>query len=158
MATHSSVLAWRIPWMEKPGKLQSMGSYRVGHDWSDLTVAAAAWASVVVAHGLSCSAACGIFPDQGSNLCLLHCQAESYPLHHQASPGVFSFECLLLHPFFLLKPLVEPSYSTYIIFSTFIFLSPLLNFFYFWPCCVACEILVPWPGNKPGPLAVKAES
>ena len=32
MATHSSVLAWRIPWMEKPGRLQSMGSHRVGHD------------------------------------------------------------------------------------------------------------------------------
>ena len=31
-ATHSSVLAWRIPWMEKPGRLQSMGSHRVGHD------------------------------------------------------------------------------------------------------------------------------
>ena len=36
MATHSSVLAWRIPWMEKPGGLQSMGSHRVGHYWSDL--------------------------------------------------------------------------------------------------------------------------
>ena len=32
MATHSSVLAWRIPWMEKPGRLQSKGSHRVGHD------------------------------------------------------------------------------------------------------------------------------
>ena len=32
MVTHSSVLAWRIPWMEKPGRLQSMGSHRVGHD------------------------------------------------------------------------------------------------------------------------------
>jgi len=32
MATHSSVLAWRIPWTEKPGGLQSMGSQRVGHD------------------------------------------------------------------------------------------------------------------------------
>ena len=32
MATHSSVLAWRIPWMEEPGGLQSMGSLRVGHD------------------------------------------------------------------------------------------------------------------------------
>ena len=33
MATHSSTLAWRIPWMEEPGRLQSMGSQRVGHDW-----------------------------------------------------------------------------------------------------------------------------
>ena len=33
MATHSSTLAWKIPWMEEPGGLQSMGSLRVGHDW-----------------------------------------------------------------------------------------------------------------------------
>ena len=39
MATHSSVLAWRIPWTEKPGGLQSMGSHRVGHDGSDLAAA-----------------------------------------------------------------------------------------------------------------------
>ena len=32
MASHSSVLAWRIPWTEEPGGLQSMGSQRVGHD------------------------------------------------------------------------------------------------------------------------------
>ena len=32
MATHSSVLAWRIPWTEEPGRLRSMGSLRVGHD------------------------------------------------------------------------------------------------------------------------------
>ena len=39
MATHSSVLAWRIPGMAEPGGLLSMGSHRVGHDWSDLAVA-----------------------------------------------------------------------------------------------------------------------
>ena len=33
MAPHSSTLAWNIPWMEEPGRLQSMGSLRVGHDW-----------------------------------------------------------------------------------------------------------------------------
>ena len=32
MVTHSSTLAWKIPWVEEPGGLQSMGSYRVGHD------------------------------------------------------------------------------------------------------------------------------
>ena len=42
--------------------------------------------SVVVAHGPSCSAACGIFPDQGSNPRPLHWQADSQPLHHQGSP------------------------------------------------------------------------
>ena len=41
MATHSSVLAWRIPGTGKPGGLLSMGSHRIGHDWSDSAVAAA---------------------------------------------------------------------------------------------------------------------
>ena len=42
MATHSSVLAWRIPGTREPGGLLSMGSHRVGHFWSDLAVAVAA--------------------------------------------------------------------------------------------------------------------
>ena len=42
MATHSSVLAWRIPGMGEPGGLPSVGSHAVGHDWSDLAAAAAA--------------------------------------------------------------------------------------------------------------------
>ena len=41
MATHSSTLAWRIPGMVEPGGLSSMGSHRVGHDWSNLAAAAA---------------------------------------------------------------------------------------------------------------------
>ena len=45
--------------------------------------------SVVVAHGPSCSVACGIFPDQGSNPCPLHWQADSQPLRHQGSPTFF---------------------------------------------------------------------
>ena len=49
--------------------------------------------SVVVVHGLSCSAACGIFPDQGSNPCPLHWQADSQPLRHQGSPtDLYKFE------------------------------------------------------------------
>ena len=43
MATHSSVLAWRIPGMGEPGGLPSMGSHRVGPDWSDLAAAAGAY-------------------------------------------------------------------------------------------------------------------
>ena len=39
MATHSSIIAWRIPWTEEPGRLQSMGSRRVGHDRRDLACA-----------------------------------------------------------------------------------------------------------------------
>ena len=57
-----------------PLLLQSTGSRRAG--------------SVVVAHGPRCSAACGIFPDQGSNPCPLHWQADSQPLRHQGSPQV----------------------------------------------------------------------
>ena len=56
----------------RPLFLRSTGSRRAG--------------SVVVAHGPRCSAACGIFPDQGSNPCPLHWQANSQPLHHQGSP------------------------------------------------------------------------
>ena len=41
---------------------------------------------VIVAHGISCSVACGIFPDQGLNPCPLHWQADSLPLSHQGSP------------------------------------------------------------------------
>ena len=40
MVTHSSTLAWKVPWMEEPGRLQSMGSHRVGHDRSNLAAAA----------------------------------------------------------------------------------------------------------------------
>ena len=55
-----------------PLLLRSTGSRRAG--------------SVVVANGPSCSAACGILPDQGSNPCPLHWQADSQPLRHQGSP------------------------------------------------------------------------
>ena len=48
MATHSSVLAWRIPGTGEPGGLPSLGSHRVGHDWSNLAAAAVA--------------VCGLFP------------------------------------------------------------------------------------------------
>ena len=48
MATHSSVLAWRIPGTGEPGELPSMGSHRVAHDWSDLAAAAAEVLSWVI--------------------------------------------------------------------------------------------------------------
>ena len=59
--------------LSRPLLLQSTGSRCTG--------------SVVVAHGPSCSAACGIFPDQCSNPCCLHWQADSQPLRHHGSPG-----------------------------------------------------------------------
>ena len=52
MATHSSVLAWRIPGMGEPGGLLSLGSHRVGHDWSDLAAAAAVFSCSVVSDSL----------------------------------------------------------------------------------------------------------
>ena len=67
----------------RPLLLRSTGSRRAG--------------SAIVAHGPSCSAACGIFPDQGSNLCPLHWQADSQPLRHQGSPKfifIFIFGCV----------------------------------------------------------------
>ena len=67
-----------------PLLLQSTSSRRAG--------------SVVVAHGPSCSVACGIFPDQGSNPCPLHWQADSQPLRHQGSPWLpffIQFEIVL---------------------------------------------------------------
>ena len=73
---------------------------------------------VILAHGPSCSAACGIFPDQGSNPCPLHWQADSQPLCHQGSPSFLFFEHVLnlLVPqdapgsscIFLLKPWNQP--------------------------------------------------
>ena len=51
--------------------------------------------SVIVAHGPSCSAACGILPDQGSNPCPLHRQADSQPLHHQGSPP----QCIVFYSY-----------------------------------------------------------
>ena len=48
MATHSSVLAWRIPGTGEPGGLPSMASHRVGQDWSDLAAVVAAAAAAVL--------------------------------------------------------------------------------------------------------------
>ena len=60
--------------LSRPLLLRSTGSRRAG--------------SAIVAHGPSCSAACGILPDQGSNPCPLHWQADSQPLRHQGSPAL----------------------------------------------------------------------
>ena len=46
MATHSSILAWRIPWSEEPGGLQSTESQRIRHDWSDLVQSTAHYFTV----------------------------------------------------------------------------------------------------------------
>ena len=73
--------------LSRPLLLRSTGSRHAG--------------SVVVAHGPSCSAACGILTDQGSNSCPLHRQADSQPLHHQGSPGRMGFNRSKTSFFFL---------------------------------------------------------
>ena len=69
------------------GGFSCCGAWALGA-WASVVVVHGLYraGSVVVAHGLSCSTACGNFPDQGLNLCPLHWQADSQPLHHQRSP------------------------------------------------------------------------
>ena len=116
MATHSSTLAWKISWTEEPGRLQSMGSQRVWHDWvtsfslslscsSSVTLCIlffcnpmdcnparlfCSWDSPYKNIGVDCHAFLqGIFLTQGSNSCLLHLlywQANSLPLSHLKKP------------------------------------------------------------------------
>ena len=69
--------------LSRPLLLWSTGSRRTG--------------SVVLAHGPSCSVARGILPDQGSNPCPLHWQADSQPPCHQGSPKMYSLECILFY-------------------------------------------------------------
>ena len=73
--------------------------------------------SVTVAHGPSCSAACGIFPDQGSNPCPLHRQADSQPLRHQGSPRTYffdmCFECIEMYMFHLFSKEFELAVKLY---------------------------------------------
>ena len=71
--------------LSRPLLLRSTGSRRAG--------------SVIVAHGPTCSAACGIFPDQGSNPCPLHWPADSQPLRHQGSPKLLFFKKQIIRTF-----------------------------------------------------------
>ena len=104
--------------LSRPLLLRSTGSRRT--------------ASVVVAHGPSCSTACGILPDQGSNPCPLHRQADSQPLRHQGNPAISIFKRSLglscgygifcvIHSFIHL--------STYSSIHPFIYGAPYLFFF-----------------------------
>ena len=86
--------------LSRPLLLRSTGSRRAG--------------SVAVAHGPSCSAACGIVPGQGSNPCSLHWQADSQPLRHQGGPNVFSYR-----PFTPCLLFVPPCYVPFALLSSF---------------------------------------
>ena len=96
MASHSSVLAWRIPGTGEPGRLLSLGSHRVGHDWSDL----AAVGDPNVQPGLVRSSFCAaslnlgtigiwglVILCSGTALCIVVCLASClYPLHAVTTP------------------------------------------------------------------------
>ena len=115
MATHSSVLAWRVPGKGEPGGLPSMGSHRVGHNWSELAAAAykvksesesrlvtsdslqphglhSPWNSLGQYTGVgSFFLLQGIFPTQGSNPGLPNCRQVLYQLSHKGSPTILGW-------------------------------------------------------------------
>ena len=92
------LIDWLLCWVFVSVLGLSLVAASGGHSSSRCLVLSLSWplllrstgsrraSSVVVAHRPSCSAACGLFPDQGSNPCPLHWQADSQPLHHQGSP------------------------------------------------------------------------
>ena len=108
--------------LSRPLLLRSTGSRRAG--------------SVVVAHGPSCSVACGIFPDQGSNPYPLHWQADSQPLRHQGSPCIF-FKNLVLY------------------FESFAWLHRLVSFFVCSTAFLLLRVIIVGQPQYPTPLAIK---
>ena len=110
MATHSSILAWRIPGTGEPGGLPSMGSHRVGHDWSDLAAAAAAAAGDVhlLAHLPFLSPICTP----------LHCTLEHCVAWRPTASIAPSFSMKEHTPLWRDKPLELGSASASLAFST----------------------------------------
>ena len=99
MATHSSTLAWRIPWREEPGRLQSMGLKRVRHDWA---TSLSLWFLVLL---FNCSVVSSSLWPRGLHPCPSlspRVFSNSYPLsqwcHPTISSSVTSFSCLQSFP------------------------------------------------------------
>ena len=94
MATHSSILAWKIPWTEEPGGLQSTGSQRVRHDWvTSLWLSFCPWNSPGQNTGVSShSLLQEIFPTQGLNPVLPHYRQILYHLSHQGNPNMVQLD------------------------------------------------------------------
>ena len=114
MATHPSIIAWRIPWTEEPGRLQSMGSQRVGQYWGTNTFTLICMKSESESHSLmphslwshelyslwnssgqntgmgSLSLLQRIFPTQGLNPGLPHCRQILYQLSHRRTQECWS--------------------------------------------------------------------
>ena len=142
MATHSSILAWRIPGTEEPSGLPSMGSHRVRHDWSNLAAAAAAYSVTECVHCLVCETVM----TQMTTSCTYYWKTPSPPsalahrglasmgqvrwlvsCHKQALAGltVDSTSCLSGQPILLCIPLINSSsimsfaISTHMLISSF---------------------------------------
>ena len=97
MATHSSVLAWRIPGTGEPGGLPSMGSHRVRHDWSDLAAAAAVnKAEIDIFLELSCffddPAQVGNLISDSSAFSKISLNIWKFTVHVLPKPGLENFE------------------------------------------------------------------
>ena len=73
VSPHSSTLAWKIPWMEEPGGLLSVGSYRVRHDWSNLAAAAIDWVKQMPLPNLTTTAKKAVDHLNFLSTCLRHC-------------------------------------------------------------------------------------
>ena len=120
MATHCSVLAWRIPGTGEPGGLPSLGSHRVGHDWSDLAAAAAVFSTEQIQRWLHWVPVFNGKPD------FLHCQSPSirwelWFLPHLCYKVQFSLSCVWLRTKLCLtlcnpmdsSPLVSSAYGIF---------------------------------------------
>ena len=93
-----------------------------------------------VAHELTCSVACGAFPDQGSNPCLLHWQVDSLPLSHQGSLCLFlNVKFLLIQPglYFLVLQFSNNSKFNFLLYSSLshLFLTNVICFHYLLTIC-----------------------
>ena len=136
MATHSHVLAWKIPGMGEPGRLPSMVSRRVGHDWSDLAAAAEKVKYTFITNHIWSPASC-------THLQLL--SAKSLQLGGPEAFSFFFYEAfpLLCLPFSLSKNASDagllPSRSKFSISGLCLFSSG----------CESCSVFAP-PWNSPG--------
>ena len=113
MATHSSVFAWRIPGTGEPGGLPSLGSHRVGHDWSDL--AAAAVTSDNHSPLASVHLTCDFYPSCFPTLLFLSFFLTPTSLYYLLARGPFQFLTFSWQSF-ALSPLFQPAPSTELYF------------------------------------------
>ena len=93
-ALASSCTEWRLLFIAVQGLLIAVDSVEKHSLWG--TAELCSRGSVIVVHRLSCSSACGVFPDQGSNPCLLPWQVDSLPLSHQERPQFLNLQIRII--------------------------------------------------------------